>query len=196
MNLHAIVSGAIGVVNPHIPVALQINSGWTVAAGSGGARVPAYQTPGAMTASIAAGVMTVTAVTAGVLAAGQTVLGAGVAAGTEILEVLSGNGGIGTYKIFPEQAVASEAMTTALTVMAQVQALTFRDLQQIDGLNLQGTRRAIYLYGKVQGINRAENKGGDLITVAAGDAAGKWLVAEVLEQWPDWVKVACTQQQP
>jgi hypothetical protein len=127
MNLHAIVSGAIGTVNPHVPAVLQISTGWSVAAGSGGDRVPTYAAPVAVT--------------------------------------------------------------------AQVQALTFKDLQQIDGMNLQGTRRAIYLYGKVQGVNRVGNKGGDLITIAAGDAAGTWLVAEVLEQWPDWVKVACTQQQ-
>jgi hypothetical protein len=81
-----------------------------------------------------------------------------------------------------------------VTVPAQVQALTFRDIQQIDGLNLQGTRRAIYLYGKVDGLVRAENKGGDLITLSDGPNVGVWLVAVVLECWPDWCKVVATQQ--
>lgn len=81
-------------------------------------------------------------------------------------------------------------------VPAQVQALTFRDIQQVEGLNLQGTRVAIYLYGKVSGLIRAQQDGGDIIIISAGANAGTYLVAMVLEQWPDWVKVACTLQNP
>lgn len=57
------------------------------------------------------------------------------------------------------------AYAPAVTVSGQVQALTFRDIQQLDGLNLQGTRRAIYVNGRVDGLVRVENKGGDLVTV-------------------------------
>ena len=88
---------------------------------------------------------------------------------------------------------------TITGVMAQVQALGFRDILQIEGLNLQGTRRAIYLQGDVEGLVRASNKGGDLITMPDGTI---WLVAMVLESWlqntggtqPGWVKVACVLQ--
>lgn len=80
------------------------------------------------------------------------------------------------------------------TIPGQVQALTFKDLTQLDGLNLNGTRRAIYFNGRVDAIVRVDNKGGDLITIADGVNAGVWLVALVLEQWPDWVKVAVTLQ--
>lgn len=85
---------------------------------------------------------------------------------------------------------------TAVTVPAQIQALTYSDIRQIEGLNLQGTRRGIYLYGEVDGLVRATNQGGDLITDAAGNV---WLVALVLEQWSDagqpaWCKVAVTLQ--
>lgn len=83
---------------------------------------------------------------------------------------------------------------TPCEVMGQVQNLTFRDLQQLDGLNLQGERRAIYLNGNIDGLVRSENKGGDLITVTCGPAKGVWLVAQVLESWPDWCKVAATLQ--
>jgi len=76
-------------------------------------------------------------------------------------------------------------------VRVQVQALTFRDIQQIDGLNLQGTRRAIYIDGNIDGLVRPLNKGGDLITLDDGSV---WLVAMVLEAWPDWCKVAVTLQ--
>lgn len=76
-------------------------------------------------------------------------------------------------------------------VPAQIQALAFRDLMQLDGLNLQGTRRKIYFYGEVDGLVRATNKGGDLVIFPDGSV---WLVAMVLEQWPDWCSVAVTLQ--
>jgi hypothetical protein len=79
----------------------------------------------------------------------------------------------------------------AVTVMGQVQPMTWRDLQMTDGLNLQGTRRAIYLDGNFDGVVRASAKGGDLITDPAGNV---WLVAMVLETWPTWCKVAATLQ--
>ena len=88
--------------------------------------------------------------------------------------------------------VPTYAADASITV--QVQSLTYKDIQQIDGLNLQGTRRAIYARGEINGLVRSENKGGDLIVVASGVNAGTWLVAMVLEQWPDWCKVAVTLQ--
>lgn len=83
---------------------------------------------------------------------------------------------------------------TPITGTAQVQALSYMDLKQVDGLNLNGTRRAIYFYGAVNGVVRASNKGGDLITLTDGHNVGVWLTALVLEQWPDWVKVVATLQ--
>lgn len=83
--------------------------------------------------------------------------------------------------------------------MAQVQALSWKDLQQLDGLNMNGERRAIYLEGEFDGVVRPSMKGGDLITLTTGANAGVWLVAQVLEQWSDgdtkaWCKCACTLQ--
>lgn len=83
---------------------------------------------------------------------------------------------------------------STVTGSAQVQALTAMDLKQVDGLNLNGTKRAIYFNGQFQGTNRPAQKGGDIITLTDGPNAGNWLVALVLEQWPDWCKVAVTQQ--
>lgn len=76
-------------------------------------------------------------------------------------------------------------------VLGQVQSLTFGDLRQVEGLNLDGTKRAIYLEGHWEGLVRSESKGGDLITRQDGTV---WLVAMVLEQWRGWTKVAVTQQ--
>ena len=88
----------------------------------------------------------------------------------------------------------------AVPVLAQMQSLQFRDLVQLDGLNLQGERRALYLNGNWQGVLRPEVKGGDLVTLPRGpdDPQGSlWLVALVLENWwltDGWCKCAITRQ--
>ncbi|WP_429322567.1 hypothetical protein [Paraburkholderia sp. GAS448] len=67
---------------------------------------------------------------------------------------------------------------------------------QLDGLNLQGERRALYLDGNWQGVLRAEVKGGDLVTLPDSSL---WLIAHVLENWrmtSGWCKVAVTRQMP
>ena len=93
----------------------------------------------------------------------------------------------------------------AMPMFAQVQALQFRDLVQLDGLNLQGERRALYLNGNWQGVLRPEVKGGDLVPLPDGSAGSNgangslWLIALVLENWwltDGWCKVAITRQMP
>lgn len=126
MNLHALVSGSVAAVNPHVTVSVQVSTGSTVQAD--GTRVPTY--------------------------------------------------------------------AAAVDVPAQVQPLSFRDLQQMDSLNISGTRKAFYLYGRVDGLVRDERKGGDLITMADGTV---WLVALISEQWYEgataaWCKALATLQ--
>ena len=62
------------------------------------------------TGSISGNTLTVTAVTAGTLAVGQTINGVGVAARTNITALASGTGGAGTYTLNTSQTVVSEAM--------------------------------------------------------------------------------------
>lgn len=81
-----------------------------------------------------------------------------------------------------------------VTVQGQVQPLTWRDLQQLDGVNLGGVRWKIYLYGEVDGIVRPERKGGDLVTISIGRHQGVWLVVQILEQFPDWCCAAIVLQ--
>jgi len=76
-------------------------------------------------------------------------------------------------------------------VPMQVQDLSFKDLHQVDALNLQGVSRSIYVRGSVDGLVRAVNKGGDIVTLPDGTV---WLVCAVLEAWPDWCKLAVTLQ--
>lgn len=121
MNLHGIVSGAIGAVNPLITLAVQISTGYQILVG--GKQRPAY-----------------------------------------------------APLVFPK---------------GQLQPLTYNELRQLDALNIQGIRRAIYINGVLDGLVRPDKKGGDLI---ATPDSRLWLVVLVLEQWPDWVKVAVTLQ--
>lgn len=123
MNLHGIVSGAIGAVNPHTSATLKVSTGYTTAAD--GSRTPTF---------------------------------------------------------------------TTVTGMAQVQAMTYKDLTQVSGLNINGNAVAVYLYGAFSGVVRNAQKGGDILTIAGGPYAGNWLIVQVLEQWPDWCKVATVLQ--
>lgn len=182
-------SGLIQTVNPDGSALLSISAGYTTAAD--GTRTPLYEAPGAFTGSIAGTTLTVTAVAQGKLAVGQTIAGAGVIAGTAIMGLGTGTGGTGTYLVDNSQTAASEAMTTALTVMAQVQELTTRDLRQLEGLNVQESQRSIYLSGSLDAVVRVNEKGGDLVVLADGRT---WLVTAVLEKWLTWCKVAATLQ--
>jgi hypothetical protein len=81
-----------------------------------------------------------------------------------------------------------------VSAQAQIQSLQYNDMVQIDGLNIQGERRAIYLNGNWEGLVRSDQKGGDLVTLPDGTV---WLVALVLENWADrdgWVKICVTRQ--
>ena len=121
MNLHGIVSGAVGAVNPLIKLTIQVSSGYAV--GPTGKQTPVY--------------------------------------------------------------------LKAVTAMGQVQPLTGGDLRHMDALNLQGEFKAIYINGRIDGLVRSENRGGDLVTLPDGTL---YLVSQVLEDWPDWCKVAATLQ--
>lgn len=88
-----------------------------------------------------------------------------------------------------------------VTGPAQLQALDGSELRQLDGMNLQGVLRSIYLRGLLAGVIRADSKGGDLVTIAAqlnvpSAFVGTWLVVKVFESWPLWTKAALNYQGP
>lgn len=74
----------------------------------------------------------------------------------------------------------------------QIQALDADDIRQLDGLNIQGTIRAIYLRGALAGVVRPNQTGGDI--VKRKNDSETWLVVKVLESWPDWTKAAIVLQ--
>jgi len=79
----------------------------------------------------------------------------------------------------------------AVKVRGQLQPLSFSDIQQIEGMNLQGVRQRIYLNGSIEGLVRGKKAGGDLITTPDGRV---WKVALVTEAWPDWTSAVVTLQ--
>jgi len=87
---------------------------------------------------------------------------------------------------------------TLAPIKVQAQALSFGDLAQLDGLNIQGTRRALYFDGHLFGLVRVQRKGGDVLIFPTGTfpEGDEWLCVHVLEQWSSWGKVAITLQNP
>ncbi len=64
----------------------------------------------------------------------------------------------------------------------------------MQGLNLNGEKRSIYVSGDWKGVARASQQGGDIITMPDGTV---WLVVQVLENWfstAGWAKVAAVLQ--
>lgn len=82
------------------------------------------------------------------------------------------------------------------TVLANVQALSGADLQHINGLNIQGTMRKVYMYGDVKAISRPDATGADLLVFSQDPSSPPqtWLVSQVMETWPDWCCVIVTLQ--
>lgn len=194
MNLHSIVAPYVAAVNPQVYIGVRSSIG-TAPTSASGSRTPRYATPGALVASIADTVLTVTAVSQGVLQPFQTLAGSGLAPETMITRQLTGKlGGIGTYQVSRSQTLASRAMTTSTLILAQVQPLSNRDLQQIEGLNLGGDKKAVYVNGNVDGVVRVWLKGGDLVDLPDGSV---WLVNQSLESFDltaGWTKFLITLQ--
>jgi len=93
------------------------------------------------------------------------------------------------YTINPDGRQVPQYETIG-NVMVQMQALSTDDLRQVEGLNIQGNKQAIYLDGQWNGIVRVSQTGGDLFQIGGT----WWLATIVLENWPDWTKLALVQQ--
>nr|WP_321986145.1 hypothetical protein [uncultured Lichenicoccus sp.] len=81
-----------------------------------------------------------------------------------------------------------------VTVRAHRQPMATTDLMQVQGLNLTGIKCKLYLDGNWDGVIRADQRGGDLVTMPDGSI---WLVVMVLENWSEqdgWTSVALTLQ--
>lgn len=83
-------------------------------------------------------------------------------------------------------------------ITLQIQALSKGEIKHLDGLNIQGVRRAAYFDGAVFGLVRVAQRGGDVLVFPTGTLpeGDEWLCVHVLEQWPTWGKVALSLQNP
>src|SRR3954470_12647357 len=77
------------------------------------------------------------------------------------------------------------------SIHVQIQSLTYSDLTQTQGLNIQGVMRRLYVNGHLDAIIRSRREGGDLITLRNGET---YLIVQVLEHWPDWSALAVVLQ--
>lgn len=86
----------------------------------------------------------------------------------------------------------------------QVQALSAKEIEHLDALNISNSTAALYANMQVAGIDRAAGTGGDLVTFGGDNATPDelrgttWLVTAVLEGWAGagWCKAAITRQMP
>lgn len=85
-----------------------------LAVGNIGAACNAYQPSAVVTGSISGTTLTVTGVTSGTLAVGQTLSGSGITAGTYITALGTGTGGNGTYTVSASQTAGSTTVTATL----------------------------------------------------------------------------------
>jgi hypothetical protein len=201
LNLHSVISGVIQSVNQSFIGTLKLSAGY------------AYVGDAVFTGSIAGTLLTISAVTSGAVVAGSTIASPPVNPGTTVLAIVSGSGGIGTYTVSQAQSVTSTAMTAAGTgqrvtlytevtgLPMQVQALTAQELQHIDGLNIQGIVRYVYMNGRIEGLDRPNLMGGDILLIPTGMTTANpdvWLVTQVMEDWDagGWSKVLVTLQAP
>ncbi len=81
----------------------------------------------------------------------------------------------------------------SVPVQVQVQALTTAKLVQLEQLNIAGSTHVLFISGEIDGVLRADRKGGDLITLSDGR---RYLVTAVLEQWSNWAQASVTMQVP
>lgn len=93
----------------------------------------------------------------------------------------------------------SPTYATVTGVQLQLQALSARDLEHLDGLNIQNVTRKAWVFGSAEGVNRPEVKGGDLFLFAVPPSATvrTWLVSVVFETWDQdgpWSSVGLTLQ--
>ena len=101
------------------------------------------------------------------------------------------------YTVDPDTLLQMPAYTQ-LTAQGNVQSLSSDDLDQMSGLNIEGTLRAVYLYGNWGGILRPDGQPNTILSFVTNESGTtkerEWNVFKVLEVWSDWCKVAVVLQ--
>ena len=88
------------------------------------------------------------------------------------------------------------------SVSVQVQALTQKELQHLDKMNITNGQAGVFVDRQLNSADRSTGSGGDVFTFADTQAVpadlrgSTWLVVAVLEGWPGsgWCRAAITRQ--
>lgn len=111
----------------------------------------------------------------------------------QLIKISAPNG----YTVDPDTLLQMPAYTQ-LTAQGNVQALTSDDLDQMSGLNIEGTLRAVYLYGNWGGVLRPDGQPNTILSFVTNESGTTkerdWNVFQVLEMWQTWCKVAVVLQ--
>ncbi|EFC1656254.1 hypothetical protein FA798_19890 [Escherichia coli] len=75
-------------------------------------------------------------------------------------------------------------------VTIQLQPISRGDMQHVDGLNIQGLPKVIYVNGNYFSVQRELEQGGDIFVINGE----QWLVVEPIELWPDWCRLIAVLQ--
>ncbi|ELG7688494.1 hypothetical protein Q5V66_003057 [Escherichia coli] len=75
-------------------------------------------------------------------------------------------------------------------VTIQLQPISRGDMQHVDGLNIQGLAKVIYVNGNYFSVQRELEQGGDIFVINGE----QWLVVEPIELWPDWCRLIAVLQ--
>ena len=75
-------------------------------------------------------------------------------------------------------------------VTIQLQPISRGDMQHVDGLNIQGLAKVIYVNGNYFSVQREMEQGGDIFVINGE----RWLVVEPVELWPDWCRLIAVLQ--
>lgn len=74
----------------------------------------------------------------------------------------------------------------------QFQALSQKQLEHMNDMNIQGILKKVFLKGLWEGVDRKKQKGGDLIVEQK--SGNVWLIVEVLEAFHGWSSVCVSKQ--
>ena len=91
-----------------------------------------------------------------------------------------------------ESGKTTPGYAAPVSLTAQVQALTKKEVEHIDAMNLSPCERAAYVNGQLQAFDRVAQTGGDMLFFE-----GRWWkVMAILEGWTTagWCKVALVGQ--
>ena len=111
----------------------------------------------------------------------------------QLIKISAPNG----WTVDPDTLIQIPAYTQ-VEAQGNVQSLSSDDLDQMSGLNIEGTLRAVYLYGNWGGVLRPDGQPNTILTFTTNESGitkeREWNVFKVLEVWATWCKVAVVLQ--